>query len=56
MPLRSLVARPRLLVSILVCLFVVAMLPMYSEQFRGVTRVPAGWDVGVALYLVLAFG
>ena len=56
MPLRILVARPRLLVSILVCLFVVAMLPMYSEQFRGVTRVMAGWDVGVALYLVLAFG
>jgi hypothetical protein len=42
-------------VSILVGLFVVAMLPMYSEQFRGVTRVLAGWDVGVALYLVLAF-
>ena len=54
-PLRILVARPKLLVSILVGLFVVAMLPMYSEQFRGVTRVLAGWDVGVALYLVLAF-
>jgi len=54
-PLRILFARPKLLVSILVGLFVVAMLPMYSEQFRGVTRVLAGWDVGVALYLVLAF-
>jgi len=55
-PLRILFARPKLLVSILVGLFVVAMLPMYSEQFRGVTRVLAGWDVGVALYLVHAFG
>jgi uncharacterized membrane protein len=55
MPLRILLARPRLIVSVLVGLFVVAMLPMYSEQFRDVTRILVGWDVGVALYLVLAF-
>jgi uncharacterized membrane protein len=55
MPLRVLLARPRLLLSILVGLAVVALLPLYSEQFRGVTRVLVGWDVGVALYLVLAF-
>ena len=55
MPLRVLLARPRLLVSILVGLCVVALLPLYSEQFRGVTRVLVGWDIGVALYLPLAF-
>jgi uncharacterized membrane protein len=55
MPLRVLLARPRLLVSILVGLAVLALLPIYSEQFRGVTRILVGWDVGVALYLVLAF-
>src|SRR6476620_3405172 len=55
MPLRILFARPRLLVSILVGLIGLAMLPMLSEPFRGVTRVLVGWDVGVALYLVLAF-
>jgi len=55
MPLRVLLARPRLLLAILVGLAVVALLPIYSEQFRGVTRILVGWDVGVALYLVLAF-
>jgi uncharacterized membrane protein len=55
MPLRVLLARPRLLLSILVGLAVVALLPLYSEQFRGVTRILVGWDVGVALYLILAF-
>jgi uncharacterized membrane protein len=55
MPLRVLLARPRLLVSILIGLCVVALLPLYSEQFRGVTRVLVGWDIGVALYLLLAF-
>lgn len=55
MPLRVLFARPRLLVSILVGLCVVALLPLYSDQFRGVTRVLVGWDIGVALYLMLAF-
>jgi uncharacterized membrane protein len=55
MPLRILLARPRLLVSILVGLCVVALLPLYAEQVRGVTRVLVGWDIGVALYLILAF-
>jgi uncharacterized membrane protein len=55
MPLRVLFARPRLLVSILVGLCVVALLPLYSDQFRGVTRILVGWDIGVALYLMLAF-
>jgi uncharacterized membrane protein len=55
MPFRVLFARPRLLLSILVGLAVVALLPLYSEQFRGVTRILVGWDIGVALYLVLAF-
>jgi uncharacterized membrane protein len=55
MPLRVLLARPRLLLSILVGLAVVALLPIYSEQFRGVTRILVAWDAGVALYLVLAF-
>jgi uncharacterized membrane protein len=55
LPLRILFARPRLLISILVGLGVVALLPLYSEQFRGVTRILVGWDLGVTLYLVLAF-
>jgi uncharacterized membrane protein len=55
MPLRVLFARPRLLLSILVGLGVVMLLPIYSENFRGVTCVLVGWDIGVALYLILAF-
>jgi len=55
LPLRILFARPRLLVSILVGLGVLALLPLYSEQLRGVTRILVGWDIGVALYLILAF-
>lgn len=53
--LRILFARPRLFVSILVGVSVVALLPMYSDEFRGVTRILVGWDIGVALYLSLAF-
>jgi uncharacterized membrane protein len=55
MPLRVLLVRPRLLVSILVGLGLGAILPLYSDQFRGVTRLLVGWDIGVALYLVPAF-
>jgi hypothetical protein len=33
----------------------VALLPMYSDEFRGVTSILLGWEVGVALYLSLAF-
>src|SRR5262245_11528473 len=55
MPLRVLLARPRLLLSILVGLAIVAVLPLYAERFRGVTRILVGWDIGVALYLALAF-
>lgn len=55
MPLRVLLARPRLLASIVVGLCVVGLLPLYSEQLRGVTRVLVGWDIGIALYLLLAF-
>jgi hypothetical protein len=42
MPLRVLLARPRLLLSILVGLAIVAVLPLYAEQFRGVTRILVG--------------
>jgi len=42
MPLRVPLARPRLLLSILVGLAIVALLPLYAEQFRGVTRILVG--------------
>jgi uncharacterized membrane protein len=45
-------ARPRLFSSGAVCLAVIAVLAALTD-WRGVTRVLAGWDVGVALYLVL---
>jgi len=55
MPLRVLFARPRLLGSIVVGLGVTLLLPLYSEQLRGVTRILVGWDIGIVLYLILAY-
>jgi uncharacterized membrane protein len=43
--------RPRLFLSALVGLFVAVLWP---ATFHGATRILFGWDVGVALYLVLA--
>jgi uncharacterized membrane protein len=54
-PFSILLARPRLLISILVGIAVGVLLPYYFSELRGVTRLLVGWDVGVALYLVLAF-
>jgi uncharacterized membrane protein len=54
-PLRILFARPRLLISILVGIAVGTLLPYYFSGLRGVTQLLVGWDVGVALYLILAF-
>jgi len=45
-------ARPRLFISGLVGLVVMSMLPLW---LRFPTRVLVAWDVGIALYLVLAF-
>ena len=42
------------LLSILAGLGVVALLPLFDDDLRGVTRFLVGWDVGVGLYLVLA--
>ena len=50
-----LLARPRLLISILVGIAVGVLLPRYFSELRGVTRLLVGWDVGVGLYLILAF-
>ncbi len=55
LPLRIIMARPRLFLSILTGIAVGALLPLYFSEVRGVTRLLVGWDVGVALYLVLAF-
>lgn len=55
LPLRIVLAHPRLFLSILTGLAVGALLPLYFDDVRGVTRLLVGWDVGVALYLVLAF-
>src|SRR5271169_500147 len=48
-------ARPRPFLSILAGLVVLAILPVFSGDLRGVTRFLVGWDVGVGLYLALAF-
>jgi len=53
-PLSILLARPRLLISIVVGVIVGVLLPYFSD-LRGVTRLLVSWDIGVALYLVLAF-
>ena len=50
-PIRIIVARPRLFISALVGLAVLAICPW---DWRVATRMLVGWDVGVALYLVLA--
>jgi uncharacterized membrane protein len=50
-PLRIMRARPRLFISALVGIIVVALCP---SDWRIATRLLVGWDVGVALYLVLA--
>jgi uncharacterized membrane protein len=55
MPLRIVMVRPRLLLSLLAGFAVVALLPMLPGDLRGVTRFLVGWDVGVGLYLVLAY-
>ena len=50
-PIRIVLARPRLFISALVGLAVVALCPW---DWRTATRMLVGWDIGVALYLVLA--
>jgi uncharacterized membrane protein len=50
-PQRIVRARPRLFISALVGVVVVALCPW---DWRIATRLLVGWDVGVALYLVLA--
>jgi uncharacterized membrane protein len=55
MPLRVLLARPRLLISILVGIAVGVLLPYYFEDLPGVTQFLVSWDVGIVLYLILAY-
>jgi uncharacterized membrane protein len=50
-PMRIIRARPRLFISALIGLIVLAICPW---DWRIATRLLVGWDVGVALYLVLA--
>jgi uncharacterized membrane protein len=50
-PLRIVRARPRLFVSALIGIIVIALCP---SDWRITTRLLVGWDVGIALYLVLA--
>lgn len=54
-PIRVLLARPRLLISMLTALAVIVVLPFISDDLRGTTRFLVGWDIGVGLYLILAF-
>lgn len=48
-------ARPRLFLSVVLGVAVAALASFWPGDTRLVTRVIAGWDIGVALYLVLAF-
>jgi uncharacterized membrane protein len=50
-PLRIVRARPRLFISALIGLVVIALCP---SEWRIATRLLAGWDLGIALYLALA--
>jgi uncharacterized membrane protein len=54
-PLSIILARPRLFLSILTGVIVGVLLPVYSADIRGATRLLIGWDVGIALYLALAY-
>jgi uncharacterized membrane protein len=54
-PVRIFVDRPRLFLAILVGIGVALLLPLYSTEVRGVTRLLLAWDVGVGLYLILAY-
>jgi uncharacterized membrane protein len=50
-PLRIVRARPRLFISALIGVVVIALCP---SDWRIATRLLAGWDLGIALYLALA--
>jgi uncharacterized membrane protein len=50
-PVRIVRARPRLFISALIGIAVVALCP---SDWRIATRLLVGWDIGVALYLALA--
>jgi uncharacterized membrane protein len=50
--LRIIRVRPRLFLSVLVGIAVASLWP---ATFHGATRVVFGWDIGVGLYLILAF-
>jgi uncharacterized membrane protein len=50
-PIRIIRARPRLFIAVLIGLLVIAVCPW---DWRIATRLLVGWDVGVALYLVMA--
>jgi uncharacterized membrane protein len=54
-PVRIALGRPRLLVSVLVAIGTALVLPLLSDEVRGVTCFLIAWDVGVALYLFLAY-
>jgi len=53
-PVRIVHARPRLFVSGAVAVVVMAVLAV-AAPWRLPTRLLVGWDIGIALYLVLAF-
>src|SRR5258707_10296047 len=50
-PIRIVRARPRLFISVLIGAVVVALCP---SDWRIATRLLVGWDLGLALYLILA--
>jgi len=54
-PVRIVMARPRLFLSVLAGFGVWLLLPILFDELRGVTRLLVAWDVGLVLYLALAF-
>jgi uncharacterized membrane protein len=54
-PIRIALSRPRLLVSVLVGIGIALVVPLLSDEVRGVTCFLIAWDIGVALYLTLAY-
>jgi uncharacterized membrane protein len=54
-PVRIVIDRPRLFLAILVGIVVLLAIPLYGSGVPLVTRFLFAWDVGVALYLILAY-
>ena len=55
LPVRVVLSRPRLLVSFVVGVCTFALLASFAGELHVLTRSLLAWDVGLAIYLVIAF-